>query len=135
VNVASNYLIHKIHACFFGANFLSRTVCCFQVYVETKLISSPQLYYHYNVVLQLKALYDEILRPELTEDENPPPSVESGPSKKEKGKQAPAGGGGGGGKKEKEKERGESGRDNKKGKTVKTEPSEKVESKNKTRYI
>ena len=93
----------------------------------------PQLYYHYNVVLQLKALYDEILRPELTEDENPPPSVDSGPSKKEKGKQAPAGGGGG--KKEKEKERGESSGQDKKGKTVKTEPSEKVESKNKTRYI
>ncbi|CAI8052493.1 MYCBP-associated protein [Geodia barretti] len=86
---------------------------------------NPHLYYHYNVVLQLKALYDEILRPELTEDENPPPSVDSGPSKKEKGKQAPAGGGGG--KKEKEKERGESSGQDKKGKTVKTEPSEKVE--------
>ena len=79
----------------------------------------PQLYYHYNVVLQLKALYDEILRPELAEDENVPPSMDSGQAKKEKGKQAPAGGGGG----KKEKERGESGGQDKKAKAVKEEPS------------
>lgn len=73
-----------------------------------------QLYYHYNIVLQLKALYDEILRPELAEDNQPPPSAESQSSKKEKGKQAA---GGGGGKKEKEKG----------GKAVKEEVSETVE--------
>ena len=77
-------------------------------------------------MLQLKAFYDEILRPELADKEHPPPSADSGhtptPSKKDKGKQSAAAGGG-----RKEKEKGGGGGQEKKAKAVKEEAPETVE--------
>ena len=58
------------------------------------IIFPPQLFYHYNIVQQLKTLYDEILRPDLLQDYLPPSATPRGdtghtptPSKRgEKGK-------------------------------------------------
>ena len=83
-----------------------------------------QLFYHYNIVLQLKTLYDEILRPELLEDQSLGDTAArhtATPSGKEKGKAGGGGGGVGGGKKEKEREKGGAGGKEKKGKAAKEE--------------
>ena len=83
-------------------------------------LSPTQLFYHYNKVQQLKALYDEILRPEFLED-HPPLTTGDIPPGREKGKAAT---GGGGGKKEKEK-KGSEGKE-KKGKGVHKESVHEV---------
>ena len=72
---------------------------------------------------QLKTLYDEILRPELLEDQSLGDTARhtATPTGKEKGKAGGGGGGVGGGKKEKEREKGGAGGKEKKGKAAKEE--------------
>lgn len=88
-------------------------------HTHTHLLSA-QLFYHYNIVQQLKMLYSEIMHPELLEDHPPPSGVgdtgaghSATPTTRDKGKTASGGAG--------RKEKGGSGGKDKKGKTVKEE--------------
>lgn len=74
---------------------------------------SLQLFYHHNIVQQLKTLYDEILRPELLEDHPPPGTGDTAPGHTS----TPTGRG----KREKEREKGGSGGKDRKGKPTKEE--------------